>query len=57
MRTPPYPVKVPEEEIESHACCWKTEETIWCHIGTVDSLKTAHYLVENDRGSVQRFRR
>ena len=48
---PPYPIEVPEEKIESQACCWKTEETIWRHIGTVDSLEAARYLVENDRGS------
>lgn len=42
---PPYPVEVPKEEIESQACCWKTEER------TVDSLEAARYLVENDRGS------
>ena len=48
---PPYPIAVPKEEIESQACCWKTEETIWRHIGTVDSLEAACYLVENDRGS------
>ena len=52
MRTPPpYPVKVPKEEIESQAWCWKTEETIWRHIGTVDSLGAARYLVENDEFS------
>ena len=38
---PPYPIEVPEEKIESQACCWKTEETIWRHIGTVDSLEAA----------------
>ena len=48
---PPYPIAVPKEEIESQACCWKTEETVWHHIGTVDSLEAARYLVENDRGS------
>ena len=48
---PPYPIEVPKEKIESQACCWKTEETIWRHIGTVDSLEAARYLVENDRGS------
>ena len=48
---PPYPIEVPKEEIESQACCWKTEETIWRHIGTVDSLEAARYMVENDRGS------
>ena len=30
---------------------WKTEETVWRHIGTVDSLEAARYMVENDRGS------
>ena len=48
---PPYLIEVPKEKIESQACYWKTEETIWRHIGTVDSLKAARYLVENDRGS------
>ncbi|MCI5607412.1 MAG: hypothetical protein MR420_08230 [Spirochaetia bacterium] len=48
---PPYPIEVPKEEIESQACCWKTEETIWRHIGTVDSLEAARNMVENDRGS------
>ena len=38
---PPYPIEVPKEKIESQACCWKTEETIWRHIGTVDSLEAA----------------
>ena len=46
---PPYPIEVPKEKIESQACCWKTEETIWRHIGTVDSLEAARYMVENDR--------
>ena len=48
---PPYLIEVAKEKIESQACYWKTEETIWRHIGTVDSLKAARYLVENDRGS------
>ena len=43
-----YPIEIPSEKIESQACCWKTEETIWRHIGTVDSLEAARYLVEND---------
>ena len=46
---PPYPIEVPKEKIESQACCWKTEETIWRHIGTVDSLEAARYMVENER--------
>ena len=52
MKTlPPYQVEVSKEEIESQACCWKTEETIWRHVGTVDSLEAARYLVENDEFS------
>ena len=46
---PPYPIEVPKEKMESQACYWKTEETIWRHIGTVDSLEAARYMVENDR--------
>ena len=45
---PPYPIELPAEEIERHACIWKTEETVWRHIGTVDSLEAARYMVEND---------
>ena len=48
---PPYPIEIPREEIESHSCVWKTEETKWRHIGTVDSLEAARYLVENDEFS------
>ena len=48
---PPYPIELPAEEIERNACIWKTEETIWRHIGTVDSLEAARYMVENDRGA------
>ena len=48
---PPYPTEIPCEEIESHACVWKTEETIWRHIRTVDSLEAARYMIENDKGS------
>ena len=44
-----YPIEIPREEIEFHSCCWKTEVTIWRHIGSVDSLKAARYMVENDR--------
>ena len=48
---PPYPIEVPKEKIESQACCWKTEETVWRHIGTVDLLEAARYLIENDEFS------
>ncbi len=48
---PPYPIEIPSEEIESHACSWETEETKWRHIGTVDSLEAARYMIENDKGS------
>ena len=48
---PPYPIEIPREEIESHSCVWKTEETKWRHIGTVDSFEAARYLVENDEFS------
>ena len=48
---PPYPIEVPADEIECHSCIWKTEEIIWRHIGTVDSLEAARYMVENDKGS------
>ncbi len=46
---PPYPIEVPAEEIERHACIWKTEETVWRHIGTVDSLEAAKYMVKTIR--------
>ena len=48
---PPYPIEITAEEIERNACIWKTEETVWRHIGTVDSLEAARYMVENDRGA------
>ena len=48
---PPYPIELTAEKIERNACIWKTEETVWRHIGTVDSLEAARYMVENDRGA------
>ena len=48
---PPYPIELPAEEIERHASIWNTEETVWRHIGTVDSLEAARYMVENDKAS------
>ena len=48
---PPYQTETPQEEIERSACIWETEETRWRHIGTVDSLEAARYLVENDKSS------
>ena len=50
---PPYPTEIPQEEIERSSCVWETEETEWRHIGTVDSLEAARYLVENDKSSYQ----
>jgi len=48
---PPYPVEIPKEEIERSASIWVTEETKWRHIGTVDSLEAARYLVLTDKSS------
>lgn len=48
---PPYPTEIPKEEIEKWAYNWKTEETVWRHIGAVDSLEAARYMVQNDKGS------
>lgn len=48
---PPYTVEIPQEKVGRSAGIWKTEETRWRHIGTVDSLEAARYMVENDESS------
>ena len=48
---PPYPTEIPKEEIKKWVYNWKTEETVWRHIGAVDSLEAARYMVQNNKGS------
>lgn len=48
---PPYSVEILAEEIERSSGIWLTEETVWRHIGTVDSLEAARYMVENNEDS------
>ena len=48
---PPYlddEIGIPVENIECHSGNWLTEEPVWRHIGTVDSIEAARYMVEND---------
>ena len=48
---PPYPIEFPAEEFERKSGHWLTQETVWRHIGTVDSLEAARYMVENGESS------